>query len=106
SFPNPTKGASLGREIFPGTQIRRETMAESARIAVARRMFERWGTGFDELSDSFRDAMAPDAFFQQTKTPDLSGIDQIVEFLDTARKSGVMETIDVELVNMFDDGRF
>lgn len=81
-------------------------MAETTRIAVARTLFESWGSSFDDLVAGFKRAMAPNAFFQQTRTPDLSGIDQIVEFLHTARRSGVMETIDVELVNMIDDGRF
>jgi limonene-1,2-epoxide hydrolase len=58
------------------------------------------------MIDGFKFALADNCYLQQTKTPDLRGINEIVTFLQRVRSAGVFETIDVECSNLIATDRF
>lgn len=73
-------------------------MADTERNkAIVRDFFARWGTSFDSMIDSFRAHLAPDCLLKMTRTPHLSGIDEIVSFMDKVRAAGIIETMDVDI---------
>lgn len=78
----------------------------AANIAIVERLFESWQHGFDAMIDGFHAHLAPDCFLQQTRSPDLRGIDEIVSFMNNVRAAGVVETILVENRNLIAQGHF
>ena len=68
--------------------------------ALVRAFFDTWSVSFESMIEGFQRFVADDCLLIQTRTPDLHGLGEIIPFLKHVRHAGLMEKMEVEVVNV------
>jgi limonene-1,2-epoxide hydrolase len=79
---------------------------EKENAGLVQDFFSSWSRSFESMIAGFEASIAKNCLLQQTKTPDLNGLDAIVAFLKQVRDAGVFETIEVEIRNLIVTDRY
>lgn len=84
------------------TENRADTLSARERQVIE--FFARWGESFEACCDSFRELLAEGCIWDQRPMPRLTGPRQAVRFLEVARATLGLATIDVEILHIASAG--
>jgi len=84
------------------TENRPHTLTARERQVIE--FFTRWGESFEACCDSLRELLAEDCIWDQRPMPRLTGPRQAVRFLEVARATLGLATIDVEILHIASAG--
>lgn len=95
-----TNGTKIGGTSIGGTNNGGIGNAAVGNAARATEFFARWSTSYEDLTASFRDVFAPHCVWDQRPMAKTTGPDAAIRFMDIARTTMSLATIDVEVVSI------